>query len=129
VEGHQPAQRRQIAVGIGHYLAAAVEQVLADTEQQGAEDGLLAGEVTVDRRSADAGRGPEILQGNAVEALQGKERSGGGQEGLPPVRLRLAGWVEAAWADGSWAVWLGSVTGASPRCKMIPVLDITVNRD
>ena len=90
VEGHQPAQRRQVAVGIGHYPAAAVEQVLADAEQQGAEDGLLAGEVAVDRRAADAGRGPEILQRNAVEALEGEERGGGGQEGLPAVRLGLA---------------------------------------
>ncbi len=90
VEGHESAQRRQVAVGIGHYLAAAVEQVLADTEQQCAEDGLLAGEVAVDRRPADARRGPEILQGHAVEALKGEERSGGGQKGLPPVRLGLA---------------------------------------
>ena len=42
LELHQPGQGRGGAAGLGHHAPAAVEQVLADAQQQGAQHGLFA---------------------------------------------------------------------------------------
>jgi len=58
------------------HAEAAVEQIAADAEEKLAEDGLLAGEVPVNGRPADACRRPKILKRNPREAVFCKESRG-----------------------------------------------------
>ena len=53
--------------------ASAGAQMLADPDQDGAEQRLLVGEVAVDGRPADADRGAEVLEAHAGEAALGEQ--------------------------------------------------------
>ena len=112
----RPSQRNGGVVGIGNHPPAAVEQILADAQQQRPQDGLFTREMSVDRRPADAGRGAQDLKGHAVEAVDGEQRGGGGQQRLAAVLLGLAalggggsgvGGRTAAGGAAVWFVWLG----------------------
>ena len=122
MELHQAAQRRQGAVGIGHHPPAAVEQVLADAEQQRPEDGLLAGEMAVDRRSADSGRGPRSSSETRLKPSRRtarRRRTTGPAGGSPWPGCAVSRGRGCGGAAGRriWVVWLGSVTGASLVAK------------
>ncbi len=90
MEFDQAGEGRGGPGGALHHAPAAVEQVLADAEQQGAEDGLLAGEVAVDGGPADSGRGAKVLQRHPVKTVGGKEGGGRGEQRLAAVLLGLA---------------------------------------
>ena len=78
---------------------ASVEQVPADADQQRGEHRLLAGEVPVDGRPADADGGAEVFDRHAVEAAVGEERGGGLEQGGAAVGFGLAALRRAGAVD------------------------------
>ena len=88
MEGDEFAQGRRgirLAVDDG---PAAVEQPGARIEQDRGEHRLLAGEVPVDGRAADAGGAADVFEGDAVEPALGEQSCGGGEQRAAPVGLR-----------------------------------------
>ena len=90
------SRRRTLLAGTAgaHLGQASVEQPLARPHQQFGQDGLLAGEIAIDRRPADADRGAQVLDRDRVEPTIGEEPSGGIEEllaslGLVPAALCL----------------------------------------
>ena len=78
VEPHQPFEH-VVAAG-GHDLASTVEQVLADVDQHLAEQRLLATEVVVQRRAADAGGVADVVDRDVGEAVGGEQLGGDRQQ-------------------------------------------------
>ncbi len=117
MERDQPAQRRGLVARSVLDLGAPGEQVVADSDQEGGENGLFRGEMPVDRWSAHTGGGAEVFDRHAVEAPLGEEGGGGLQERRAAVRLRLAA--------------LRGPVGRDARCEIghgvLPVLDFSVN--
>ncbi|BCW51492.1 hypothetical protein StoSoilB13_38340 (plasmid) [Arthrobacter sp. StoSoilB13] len=76
LELDQALQRIHGVPGFRDHAEAAVEQIAADAEEKLGKDSLLAGEVPVHGRPADACRRPKILQRNPCEAILRKESRG-----------------------------------------------------
>ena len=90
MELDQPGQGCSGIACIRHHPATAVEQFLAHAQQQRPQHRLLAREMPVNRGSADPCGGAEVLQGNAIEAVDGEKGGCGGQQSPAPALFRLA---------------------------------------
>ncbi len=75
---------------LAHRGLATVVQACAHVDEHRAEHGLLAVEVPVDRGTADAGGGAELLHRDTVEPSIGEEPGGGGEQRGATVGLREA---------------------------------------
>ena len=80
MEPDERAQGLGVVVRRGDDRPAALEKALADPDEQGCEHRLLAREVAVDGRSADADRCTEVLDRDAVEAVVREQPRSLGQQ-------------------------------------------------
>ena len=80
----------RVVAGRVHDGPTAGEQSLADADEQRGQHRLLAGEVAVDGRPADADRRAEVLDRDAVEAAVGEQPRGGRQQRVAALGLGAA---------------------------------------
>ena len=77
--------------GVRHPRPPLVEEALADVHEHGGEDGVLRGEVLVERRAGDPARPTDLTDGDPVEALGGEQVGRGLENLVPPAHAhRLA---------------------------------------
>jgi hypothetical protein len=89
VEFDQGAQRQLAIRCPGDHSRAAIEQILAHTDQHRREEGVFALEVSVDGGATHTDGGSEVLDGHPVEPALGEVSRGGVEKRLAPSCLRF----------------------------------------